>query len=528
MRSFLTTAAIFFGICFIYILIMLSSTENYFTYILDDAYIHLAVAKHFAINGVWGITKYALSSTSSSPVFTLIISALISVFGDHALILLIFNLAISGLLIFFLSKYYSLFLPDNRSIIMASLFSLFTAVLHVQVMSGMEHVLQVFVIAVNIYYFQKWYQNNFKIGFDAYGFYFTILLLGLVRFESMFYFLSFAFVFLLIKKIKEAALVLVLGFVPILIFGYFNYSNSGYFLPNSVILKGPLLDFSGNIFKQLIELFFDRVIANRKFYKIGLFPLLACLFFIFKDYKKKENFQKIILNNFLPVVWIFAFFMHCMFSRLLEIYRYEAYLLMAFAMIFIPRVKVFFTNPVSSFRSEKIAGSLLIINLLLLINKSVYGHIMITGGTTNIYEQQIQSARFLKKYYNDSKVVANDIGAICYFTDIHLLDFMGLGSNNVVPYRIKTKKPGDVFYDFLARYSGDNKYELAIAYDEWLDCRAPKSWKKVAYLELNEENVVLAQTNLFIYSIDPGSRESLIQNIKKFNWNKNVKVKILE
>ncbi|KFF75154.1 hypothetical protein HX13_08015 [Chryseobacterium sp. P1-3] len=47
---------------------------------------------------------------------------------------------------------------------------------------------------------------------------------------------------------------------------------------------------------------------------------------------------------------------------------------------------------------------------------------------------------FLKKYYNNSKVVANDIGAISYFTDIHLLDFMGLGSNEIVHFRANTKK----------------------------------------------------------------------------------------
>lgn len=50
-KSFITTAAIFFGMCLVYMLLMLSETENYFTYILDDAYIHLAIARNFAQHG---------------------------------------------------------------------------------------------------------------------------------------------------------------------------------------------------------------------------------------------------------------------------------------------------------------------------------------------------------------------------------------------------------------------------------------------------------------------------------------------
>jgi len=238
MKSFLITAAIFFGICFIYILIMLSTTEHYFTYLLDDAYIHMAIAKNFAVHGIWGMTRYAFSSSSSSPVFTLILSALIFLFGDHALIPLIFNLVSAGLLIVILNKYYSLFFNQNRSIVWACLFSLFFAVLHVQIVTGMEHILQTLMIAINMYCFKKWSDSEGKDRISQYGFYFTLLSLGLIRFESMFYFVSLAFVFMLIRKWKDSALVLVCGFVPIFLFGYINYPKSGYFFPNSVIAKG--------------------------------------------------------------------------------------------------------------------------------------------------------------------------------------------------------------------------------------------------------------------------------------------------
>ena len=526
MKSLLITSAVFFGTCFVYILIMLSATEGYFTYILDDAYIHLAIAKNFAVHGIWGITEYSFSSSSSSPVFTLILSVLIFIFGNHALIPLIFNIAATVLLIILLNKYYSLYFSKTILIIAASLFTLFFAVLHVQIVSGMEHVLQVSVIAANIYFFYQW--RVYRTRYSLYCLYGTILLLGLIRFESMFYFVSLAFVFLLVRKFKHAALILLLGFTPIFLFGYFNYPESGYFFPNSVVVKGTLLDFSGNVVIQVFDLVIKKLILNISFYKIGLFPLLISFILLYKDYKKEGGFRKVIESNFLIVVWSLTLIQHCLFSEIKGVFRYEAYLLCAFAMVLIPRLKSFFVHPLSAFKTEKITGVFIIVNVILLLYKFGYAHVVITNGSSNIYEQQIQSAGFLKEYYNTEHVVANDIGAICYFTDIHLLDFMGLGSNEMVRFRIGGKKLDQEFEDFLLQYTIKNKYKLAIAYEEWLDGHTPKNWKKVAYLEVKGRNVVLAEKHLFIYSIDPDIHESLKQNVKNFKWNKNVQVTIME
>ena len=528
MKSFLITVSIFFGICLMYILIMLSTTENSFTYILDDAYIHLAIAKNFALHGVWGVTKYAFSSSSSSPIFTFIVSTLISIFGNHAIIPLILNITAACLLIVVLNKYYSYYFNQSRHIVIACLFTLFFAVLHVQIVSGMEHVLQVLVIAVNIYCFQKWVKDNFKNGLHTYWFYFTIFLLGLIRFESMFYFAALAFVFLLIKKFKNAVLVLIIGFIPILFFGYFNYPRSGYFFPNSVVVKGTLLDLSGNVFSQALEIILRKLILNITFYKIGIFPLLIGVIFMYRDYRSKLSFQNIVLKNFMFLVWGLVLILHCLFGEVKSIFRYEAYLLVAFAMILIPRLVFFFTKPLLTFKTEKIIGIFILANVALLIYKFGYGHTLITNGSANIHEQQVESARFLHTYYNDSKVVANDIGAITYFTDIHLLDFMGLGSMEMVKFKIEKKFFDDEVEDFLTKYTRNNNYQLAIAYEEWLDGHTPKNWKKVAVLETSGSCAVLGEDHLYIYSINPKIHNVLKEQVRNFNWNKKVTVTIIE
>lgn len=527
MRSLLITSTIFFGICFIYILIMLSNTENYFTYILDDAYIHLAMAKNFALHGVWGMTKYSFSSSSSSPIFTFILSVLISIFGNNELIPLFFNIILSFLIIVFLNKYYKSFFDDSKHVVIANVFTLFFAVLHLQILTGMEHILQVLIIVISVFYFQKWLASDFKDNFSSYWFYSTILLLGLVRFESMFYFVSLAFVFLLIKRFKEAIFILILGFLPILIFGYFNYQKDGYFFPNSVVVKGTLFDISGNYLEQIKDILLKNVFLNRSFYKVVFFSLLISVVLIWKDCRNKLKFEKIITNSFLIIVWSITLMLHSTFGEFKGPFRYEAYLLTAFTMAIIPKLIHFFKNPLYIIKHEKVTAFILCINFILLLYKFGFANMLITRGSANIYEQQIQSARFLQKYYNTSSVVANDIGAICYFSDIHLLDFVGLGSKEMIPFSKKGTVVDVRFKNYLTKYCEENNYQLAIAYEEWLMGQAPENWKKVAILTI-KNNAVAGRDHVFIYSINPKIHESLIQNVKSFNWNKNVDIKILK
>ncbi|KXH82900.1 hypothetical protein [Chryseobacterium kwangjuense] len=528
MKSLLITAAVFFGMCFLYILIMLSQTEQHFTYILDDAYIHLAMAKNFALHGVWGVTEYQFSSSSSSPVFTFLLSGLIAFFGDQQLIPLIFNLGCSLLIVYFLNKYYSGIFRTARPVVLACIFTLLFASVHLLVFSGMEHVLQVLVMVINVWSFEQWRKSDFKTPSYAFWFYCSIALLGLIRFESMFYFLALAFVFLLLRKFKLAAVLLMSGFIPVLIFGYLTYQKTGYFFPNSVLVKGTKFDLAGNYFIQIKNILLFKILLKPYFYFAGLLPLCFAVVLIFKDYGKKLGLRDTVEKNFLLIVLCITLFVQGAFGQFTNFYRYEAYLLAAFAMVVIPGIKDLFTGRSILLKQNWVAAILIITVFGVLMLKTALVSILIVTGSRNIYEQQMQSARFLKKYYNHSKVVANDIGAICYFTDIQLLDVAGLGSKEVVPFKIKKKGLNGQFEQFLKDYTIQNHYQLAIIYEEWLDGHIPENWKKVAVLEIKGFNAVLGLKHVVVYSIDPDIHESLQQHVKNFPWNKNVTVKMTD
>ena len=73
--------------------------QGHIIYSLDDAYIHMAIAKNFSQHGVWGVTDKEFSSSSSSLLYSLLLS-LIFLFGPNEIAPLIINLVFANFLIF--------------------------------------------------------------------------------------------------------------------------------------------------------------------------------------------------------------------------------------------------------------------------------------------------------------------------------------------------------------------------------------------------------------------------------------------
>lgn len=520
LKSLWISSAVFFTVCAIYYIMSGLKTDDHYVYPIDDAYIHLAMAKNFALYEVWGVTRYEFSSTSSSPLFTVFLSFLIKIFGNNDQIPLYVNLIFGAGTVYILNLYFNRIFEKPSSVALSVLFTLFISVLHLQMLSGMEHVLHVFLLALNIFCLTRPKDKR-----AVSGFYLSLFLMGLARFESMFYFAVLAFVFMMLNKWKRAAFILLAGFIPIAVFCCINYLQDGYLFPNSVVVKGTRLAFDSYFLHQLKQIFLDNFLLNISFYKIGFFPVLICLVLIFRDIKG-EKLQGVVQDHFLLIVISLVMICHSMFADLKGMFRYEAYLLTGFSMAIIPEVKRFTEDPASYVKKEKVLSVLILMNVGLMFYKFFSAHRMLSEGGKNIYEQQIQSAKFLHTYYNESKVVANDIGAIAYFTDIHLLDTAGLASVETIPFNENRRKPDAAFEYFLTRYTADRKYDIAVIYDAWLQPYIPKSWKKAAVLKIKNP-VTVSRDEVSVYSINPAAGRELQENIMKFKWNQNVQVTIV-
>lgn len=83
------------------VLLILSIKQNqgHLVYAIDDCYIHMAISKNIAQHGVWGVTKYGFTSSSSSLLWTLLLSFIYFLVGVNEVTPFILNVIFATLTI---------------------------------------------------------------------------------------------------------------------------------------------------------------------------------------------------------------------------------------------------------------------------------------------------------------------------------------------------------------------------------------------------------------------------------------------
>jgi hypothetical protein len=74
-------------------------TEGHLVYTLDDAYIHMAMAKNLVRHGVWGMTPFGFTSSSSSPLWLIMLAGVYWIVGTNDWAPLVMNGAAAALLL---------------------------------------------------------------------------------------------------------------------------------------------------------------------------------------------------------------------------------------------------------------------------------------------------------------------------------------------------------------------------------------------------------------------------------------------
>lgn len=474
-----------------------------YIYPLDDTYIHLSIAKNFALDGVWGITKYKYSSTTSSPFFTLLLSIMIKIFGNNQYIPIFINALGSIGIIYYIHKFFSQ--SDTKVYAASVILVIWLMPMYLMILMGMEHILHTLFMIMFFMQLDK-YSNSSK-GFITLCLY-AIIATGL-RYESLFFiFFACVYLFFIRRKFAESIILGLVSISPVIIYGFVSIYQGAYFLPNSLILKGNT--------SNGINSFLIRILSNG-YRAISILPLVVFLIiFILKKWRENRQNHQSIIDFFdkyrIQVIIFLGFGIHLCFANFGWLVRYEAYLLVLLVLAIKPMLELLFST---EYKILKFVFILLLIvpAKIRLVDTLKFQKI----ASKNIFDQHIQMAKFLQNYYNGSKIVANDIGAITYFTNIHLLDIYGLGSEEIVEIRKKDQGKFDnqnkELTQFVKDYSDKEKYDIAIVYDEWITM--PDSFIKVGEWTIKNGYIVGGNTVSF-YAIGKDKKQKLIDDLKKY------------
>ena len=497
------------------ILVSLSARQNqgHLIYAFDDAYIHMSMAKNFALHGVWGVTRHGFTSSSSSPLWTLLLSATYRLFGVNQVAPLILNL-LSGLLAV-AAAYFFLAKGSHRSwAVCGALFLLIVAApLPALAMTGMEHSLHV---ALTILFAtlsagclaQESPDTKQRILLLA-----MAPLLAASRYEGLFLVAVVGLLLLLRGRVVFALVLGAMASLPMMIYGALSVREGWFFLPNSLLLKtsAPGLASLDQVGELLGKAALRRLWESPHFLALVLPSLLAV---IALSWQGKSPWKSLALWS--NVSFLGAMLLHLQFVGQGWTFRHEGYL-MAFGAVVLAGAagEVLRDAPLPAMTRQRLPGYLAAALVVALIGypvgkKAAVAILQTPRATTNIYQQQYQMGLFLHRFYEGQSVAANDIGAITYLADLQLLDLAGLASREVA-FLQRSRQLNAAQVKSLTEARGTI---IAIVYEGWFE-GIRDNWTKAGEWRI-ENNVICASDTVSFWAVEPSRESVLLESLRTF------------
>ena len=490
--------------------------QGIFTYVLDDPYIHMVMAKNLILHGVWGVDKYGFTSSSSSPLWILVLSSAYLVFGVNTLIPFILNVIFATIFIFIaysIFKYYKLHPLYNLIFL---LFLIFFTPIPALVFTGMEHILQITLIISFIFIAVQIISEDKPDSLKYYLLLILSVLVVAVRYEDAIVVSMVAIIFLIQKKFWNFLSVLCASIIPVIAYGIFSTENGWFFLPNSLITKTVFVEAKTQLFSlNGIFLLLNNFLNILNLYIFIPFILAAgLLIFRFKEKMTFWNAPNLIITIFLGTTVL-----HMFIARIGWFYRYEAYIIvlgiMALAVGISEYLPLFKRNSKLSYKHL----SIILLIFILVVPLSARGYDSFNNtptATHNVYDQQYQMGLFIQKYYQGDAVSLNDVGAVNYIANIKSVDLLGLSSLNVSKAILKN----NYTIEDLDNITRQNHVKVVIVYEylykNYLTRGLPSNWIKVGQWKIPNRITCFMDTVSF-YVINPKDEENLTKNLRKFS-----------
>ncbi len=513
------------------------------TYPLDDPYIHLAIARHLAQDGLWSIDgHHAFTSSSSSPLWTLVLAFGFRLLGVRDTLPLVLNASMAVLLIVLAHRHFKRTgLSPRCATMWMMLFVAFVPLVPL-VLLGLEHVTH---LVLTLLFFeritalpdaQEWWPPPSDPHDDSSaarsqksshglgrGIALIAFALGGIRYEGLFTVAAAAIVLLRDRHLLLAGVIILCSAAIPALYGFISWNAGWFVLPNSLLLKSGLPAFHAvEWLKYLGGYSKDRSVGIRLLVEtphlLFLVGLALCL--LITDRRKETRSRRRARGLEL---FVLTTLFHVQFARTGWFYRYEAYLVGIGILALAPLITEYVgrlweqdtgenaRTPRAARRPAIVAG--LMILLFPFLDRSLQAHLKTPLASNDIFQQHYQMAQFIHRFFDDRTVAANDVGAIAYYGDAAIFDVYGLANVEVARARLEGRFDASI----LETLAGGEGVEIAVVYDEWLAPTggAPEGWTPIGWWAI-DKNFSADHRRVHWYAVKAETREKLRRALLTF------------
>jgi hypothetical protein len=491
-------------------------THGHLVYAIDDAGIHLAIARNLVQHGTWGVSPGVYESASSSPGWTLILAAVqATVPALSSVAPLVLNLVGAAWILWIFSRWQSLtqMTRGHRMswafVVLMPLVALFLPGL---AFAGMEHSLHAAVILQTFVLLSALVEGT--ISRRGRWAYFALLAVGsILRLETMFVAAGCALAILaapsrrlggdeaarrwpVAERLRYAVCTGLCAGVPIAVIAAINLAFGQRVFPNSVVAKSALGGSRRIIpgwYPFLQQLVRDPLLA-------GLLLLAtAYVIYAFYGYRGKQTA--------FAIAFAVAVLLHVCFADIGSFERYQAYLIVAGLLLAMRAAE----EVVTPHWREAALGTFMI--AIVLLSATRLDLLFKTPlASSNTYRQQYQVGRFFHRYYEGKPVAVNDLGYASYLHDGPIVDLIGLGSKPVLDAR----RAGHFNRAFVDRFFRDRGVQAIALYFLVYANVIPFGWRVVGNWSLGQARVSPLFNTVTFYAPDEARAVLLDRHLREF------------
>ncbi len=471
--------------------------HGHFVYLIDDAYIHLAMAENI-LKFHYGVNIGEFSAPSSSIIWPFLLAPV----SGWAIAPFIINTVCTGMTVYVFFRILSRIFPGP----VTGIRTLFLAVVQIILILemnligllflGIEHSLQILSVSLIVLGLLKVIETDRCPGWFGVA----IVTAPLVRYESLTISVA-AIIFLLMRKMWRYGLILLLGVAGFLLdFSVFLIHLGLKSVPTSVLARSSVVYSHGAINSVFENLRRNLNYETGLILVAGMFILLISVAMI-SDEKRRQ----------LAVVTIIAVLIH-MLAGSFDRYRYEIYIWCFFCFISMLLADHAVRRMLESNWKKMLAATMVMClagYLCVAFRPRPESLSVLPLACNNIYEQHYQMHRFCVEYYR-KPVAVNDLGYVSYQNDQDVLDLAGLASIEALHwFKIRDGS------DWMQTLAVSRSVECAMIYESWF-AHIPETWVRIGELRLGKKQIAAAGDAVAFYALNRTAQQEITELLKAF------------